>query len=75
MVTVVATQELKAFDFLLQFKAAPYQDDIHGIRFISARPVFGNCCYTWDSSHLCVGAFFFVGTRLCDDLFCFSCDV
>ena len=42
MVTVVATQELKAGDFLLGFEAEASQDDnIHG-------SVFGNCCYTWD---------------------------
>ena len=60
MVTVVATQELKAGDFLLQFKAEASQDDIHGIKSISARPVFGNCCYTWDASHLYVVLFFFL---------------
>ena len=52
MVTVEATQELKALDVLLRFKAEASQDNIHGSRSISARPVFGNCCYTWDSSQL-----------------------
>ena len=52
MVTVVATQELKAEHFLLRFKAEATH--IHGSRSISARPVFGNGCYTWDSFHLCV---------------------
>ena len=39
MFTVVATQKLKAEDFLLRFKAEASQDDIHGIRSTSARPV------------------------------------
>ena len=39
MVIVTATQELKAGDFLLQFKAEAFQDDIHGIRSTSVRPV------------------------------------
>ena len=43
MVTVVATQDLKASDVLLRFKAEASQDDIHGSRSISARPVFGSC--------------------------------
>ena len=43
LVTVVATQELKALDFLLRIKAESSQDDIHGSRSISARLVFGNC--------------------------------
>ena len=47
MVIVAATQELRAGDFLLRFKAEASQDDIHGS---SARPVFRNCCYIWDSS-------------------------
>ena len=59
MVTVVATQELKALDVLLRFKAEASQDDIHGSRSISARPVFGNCCYIWDSSNLYLVFFFF----------------
>ena len=73
MVTVVATQELKGLDVLLRFKAEASQDDIHGSRSISARPVFGNCCYTWDSSHLYVVFFLFfslVHVCVCDDL-CF----
>ena len=37
MAIVAATQELKAGDFLLRFKAKVSQDDIHGIRSISAR--------------------------------------
>ena len=32
MVTVVATKELKAGDFLLRFKAKASQDDNHGIK-------------------------------------------
>ena len=66
MVIVAATQELKAGDFLLRFKAEASQYDIHGIESISARPVFANCCYTWDSSHLYVVVFFFVfvGSRV-----------
>ena len=60
MVTVVATKELKGGDFLLRFKAEAPQDDIHGSRSISARPVFGNCYYTrWDSSNLYGVLFFF----------------
>ena len=59
MVIVVATQELKAGDVLLRFKTEASQDDIHGSRSISARPVFGNCCHTGDSSHLYAMFFFF----------------
>ena len=81
MVTVVATQELKAGEFLLRFKAEATH--IHGSRSISARPVFGNCCYTWDSSHLYVVFLFlcFVGSPVCvcvyvcDDLCCFRSPV
>ena len=71
MVAVVATQELKAEDFLLRFEAEASQDDIHGIGSISARPVFGNCCYGWDSSHLYVvlSAFFSLV-----HVFCFPSD-
>ena len=58
-VTVVATEELKALDVLLRFKAGASQDDMHGSRSISALPVFGNCCYIWDSSHLYAMFFFF----------------
>ena len=68
MVTVMATQELKAGDFLLRFKAEVSQDDIHNSRSISARLVFRNCCYTWDSFHLYVVLvlfFFLVGSRVC----------
>ena len=66
MVTVVATQELKAEDLLRQFKAEASQDDIHdGSRSISARLVFGNCCYTWDSSQLYVVLFFFLSWFTC----------
>ena len=53
MVTVVATQELKAEDVLLRFKAETSQDNKHdGSRYTSAWLAFGNCCYIWDSSHL-----------------------
>ena len=65
MVTVATTQELKALDVLLRFKSEASQDDIHGSRSISARPVFGNCCYIWDSSHLYVVIFFFSFSCVC----------
>ena len=55
---MVATQELKALDLLLRFKDEASQDDIDGSRSISARPVFGNFCYKWDSSHLYLALFF-----------------
>ena len=67
MVTVVATQELRAGDVLLRFKAKASRDDRHGIRWsISVRQMFGNCCYTGDSSHFYVVIFFFffVGSRV-----------
>ena len=58
MVTVVTKKELKARDVLLRFKAEASQDDMHGSRSISARPVFGNFCYKWDSSLLYLALFF-----------------
>ena len=75
MVTVVATQELKADDFLLRFKAE--DPNIKGSRSISARMVFGNCCYIWDYSHLYFVFLFlyFVGSPVCDDSCCFPSDV
>ena len=68
MVIVTTTQELKAGDVLLRFKAEASQDDIHGIGSISDRPVFGNCCYTGDSAHFYAMVFFFffpAGSRVC----------
>ena len=63
---MVATQELKAGDVLLRFKTEASEDEIHGSRSISTRPVFGNCCYTGDSFHLYVvlSSSFFVGSRV-----------
>ena len=46
------------------------------IDIVGVVSVFGNWCCVLNSSHLRVGAFlFFVGTRVCDGLCCFSCDV
>ena len=64
MVAVVATRELKAGEFLLRFKTEASQDNIHGSRPISARPVFGNhgillTCMSFFSP------IFFVGSRVC----------
>ena len=42
MVTVAATQELKAGDFLRRFNAEASQDNTHGNGSIGARLVFGN---------------------------------
>ena len=64
MVTVVATQELKAEDFLLRFKAEASQDDIHGSRSISAWPVFGNYGI-FLTCMPCFSSIFFVGSRVC----------
>ena len=58
-VTVVATEELKVGDELLRFEVEIPQDDTHGSRSISARPVFGKCCYVWDASNLYPMLFFF----------------
>ena len=71
MVAVLATQELEVGDVLLRFKAEASQNYAHGIRSIGARPVFGNCRYTWDSSHLCPVLFFrwFTIFRLMFDIF------
>ena len=65
MVSVVATQELQAEDYLLRFKAE--DPNIKGSRSISARMVFGNCCYIWDYSHLYIVFLFlfFVGSPVC----------
>ena len=43
MVTVVATQELSAGDFLLRFKAEASQDDKHGGRVYWLSVGFENC--------------------------------
>ena len=60
MVMVAATQELKAGDFLLRFKAEASQDDINGIRSIRARPVLAHCCYTWKILLTCTCFVFFL---------------
>ena len=90
MVAVVATQELKAEDVLLRFKAEASRDKIHGMnsRYISARSVFANCYYTWHSSYFCVVLFFLflvviarvcmyacICVCVCDNLCCFPSDV
>ena len=72
---MVATQDLEAGDFLVRFKAEA--SHARGSRSISARPVFGNCCYTWDSSHL-YAVFLFLFrwfACVCDDLSCFASHV
>ena len=40
MVVVASTQELRAGDFLLRFKAKASQDNMHGSSSISVLPVF-----------------------------------
>ena len=89
VVTVVATQDLQTEDVLLRFKAEA-ATHIQGSRSISARLMFGNCCFTWDFSNLCVMFFysFFwcfscvcvcvcvcASASACDDLVCFASHV
>ena len=67
MVTVAAIQELKAGDFLLQFKTES-RDNVHGSRSsIRAWQVFGFYFYIWDCSYINAMLFFFyyVGLRVC----------
>ena len=61
MVTVVATQELKAEDVLLRFKAEDSENNIYS-KSIRTRPAFGNYCHICDSPRLYV-AFVFLFKR------------
>ena len=57
MISVVATQELKAEDVLLRFKAEDSENNIYS-KSIRTRPAFGNYCHTCYSPHLYVALFF-----------------
>ena len=59
MAIVATTQELKAGDFLLRFKAESFQDDIHGIRSIGSAGVWKLMLHKGFFSLVCRVIFFF----------------
>ena len=75
MAIVRTTQELRTGDFLLRFKAKASQDDVHGMRSIRVRSLFGNRSYTWDSSLFAMIFFFFVVVGSPVHVFCFPSGV
>ena len=74
MVAVVATRELGLGTMLQRFRAKAAQDEArrgNNSNRYTQWPLFGNCCYAWDSS-VCRVLFFFFSLV---QVLCFRFDV